>query len=115
MSGNASNGAQIVSPTDVEIAEAISEVGPANGVPRSIDPFADPKAAAIDAEMFEAYLRDVAASLPPTPTEQDLRIVYTPMHGVGGRFVMAALNRFGFKNVQPVARQYEPDGTFPTV
>ena len=109
------NGAQIVSPADVEIAEEIANVGPANLVPRSDDPFADPRAGAIDAEMFEAYLRDVAVWLPDTSGNRDIRIVYTAMHGVGGRFVTAALRRFGFKNVHPVARQYEPDGTFPTV
>ena len=111
----AANGAQIVSPADVEIAEEIASVGPANLVPRSDDPFADPRAGAIDAEMFEAYLRDVAVWLPDTSGNRDIRIVYTAMHGVGGRFVTAALRRFGFKNVHPVARQYEPDGTFPTV
>ncbi len=111
----ASNGAQIVSPTDVEIAEAIATVGPANGVPRSEDPLGDPGASAIDAEMFEAYLRDVAVWLPNVSGNRDIRIVYTAMHGVGGRFVTAALRRFGFGNVHPVARQYEPDGTFPTV
>jgi len=111
----AANGAQIVSPTDIEIAEAISVVGPANSVPRSDEPLADPRAAAIDAEMFEAYLRDVAGWLPTVSGKRDIRIVYTAMHGVGGRFVTAALRRFGFGNVQPVARQYEPDGTFPTV
>jgi phosphomannomutase len=111
----AANGAQIVSPTDVEIADDIATIGPANSVPRSDDPLHGPKAAAIDAEMFEAYLRDVASWLPDVVGNRDLRIVYTAMHGVGGRFVTAALRRFGFKNVQPVARQYEPDGTFPTV
>lgn len=111
----AANGAQIVSPTDIEIADEIATIGPANSVPRSDDPLRDPKAAAIDAEMFEAYLRDVAAWLPDVSGNRDLRIVYTAMHGVGGRFVTAALRRFGFANVKPVARQYEPDGTFPTV
>ncbi len=111
----ASNGAQIVSPTDVEIAAEIAKIGPANAVPRSEDPLVDPKAHPIDAELFEQYLRDVAAWVPSTSGDRDIRIVYTPMHGVGGRFVTAALRRFGFKNVQPVAKQYEPDGTFPTV
>ena len=111
----ASNGAQIVSPMDVEIANEIGAIGPANSVPRSDDPLNDRKAVAIDAEMFEAYLRDVAGSLPASSGDRNIRIVYSAMHGVGGRFVMAALNRFGFKNVQPVASQYEPDGSFPTV
>jgi phosphomannomutase len=111
----ASNGAQIVSPTDVEIAEEIARIGAANSVPRSEDPLSGPMSSAIDSEMFEAYLRDVAVWLPTVSGSRDLRIVYTAMHGVGGRFVTAALRRFGFGNVQPVARQYEPDGTFPTV
>jgi phosphomannomutase len=111
----AANGAQIVSPTDIEIADEIAEIGPAVSVPRSEDPLNDPRAAAIDGEMFESYLRDVAAWLPDIVGSRDTRIVYTAMHGVGGKFVTAALRRFGFKNVQPVARQYEPDGTFPTV
>jgi phosphomannomutase len=111
----ASNGAQIVSPTDAEIAEEIARIGQANSVPRSEDPLSDPMSSAIDSEMFEAYLRDVAVWLPTVSGSRDLRIVYTAMHGVGGRFVTAALRRFGFGNVQPVARQYEPDGTFPTV
>jgi phosphomannomutase len=37
------------------------------------------------------------------------------MHGVGGKSVTEALRRFGFKQVHPVARQFAPDGTFPTV
>jgi phosphomannomutase len=111
----AANGAQIVSPADIEIAEEIATIGPANSIPRSDDLLADPRAAAIDSEMFEAYLRDVAVWLPSVSGNRDIRIVYTAMHGVGGRFVTAALRRFGFKNVQPVARQYAPDGTFPTV
>ncbi|MEN8240253.1 MAG: phospho-sugar mutase, partial [Actinomycetota bacterium] len=111
----ASNGAQIVSPTDIEIADEIAVIGPASSVPRSERPLEDPRASAIDAEMFEAYLRDVAVWLPNVSGNRDIRIVYTAMHGVGGRFVTAALRRFGFGNVQPVARQYEPDGTFPTV
>jgi phosphomannomutase len=111
----AANGAQIVSPTDVEIADKIAKIGPATSVPRSDDPLNDPRAGAIDSEMFESYLRDVAAWLPDIAGSRDTRIVYTAMHGVGGKFVTAALRRFGFKNVQPVARQYEPDGTFPTV
>jgi phosphomannomutase len=111
----AANGAQIVSPTDVEIADEIAGVGSAISVPRSEDPLNDPRAAAIDGEMFEAYLRDVAAWLPDIAGSREIRIVYTAMHGVGGKFVTAALRRFGFRNVHPVARQYEPDGSFPTV
>ncbi len=111
----APNGAQIISPADIEIADAISAVGPANGVVRAADPYNLPEVRPIEADVFDDYLREVASSLPPVSGDRNIRIVYTAMHGVGGRFVTEALRRFGFTNVHPVARQYEPDGTFPTV
>lgn len=108
-------GIQIISPTDTQIAEQIDLVGPANGVPRAADPFTHPAASPIDGDLFESYLRDVGVSLPGVAGDRSLSIVYTAMHGVGGRFVTEALRRFGFKHVTPVARQFSPDGLFPTV
>ncbi|GMQ98712.1 MAG: phospho-sugar mutase [Acidimicrobiia bacterium] len=109
------NGAQIISPADAQIAAAIAQVGPANAVPRSADAFGQSGARPIGPELFEDYLRAVHRSLPSGTSDRDIRIVYTAMHGVGGRFVVDALQRFGYSNVHPVAAQFEPDGTFPTV
>ncbi|MCB1247367.1 MAG: phospho-sugar mutase [Acidimicrobiia bacterium] len=111
----AANGAQIVSPADTEIAACIAEVGAATDVPRAPNAFETSSVEAIDDEMFEQYLRDVATVLPGVAGDRGISIVYTPMHGVGGRFVTDALRRFGFHKVNPVARQFAPDGTFPTV
>ncbi|MCL1593787.1 MAG: phospho-sugar mutase [Actinomycetia bacterium] len=111
----AANGAQIISPADSDIAAAIASIGRASEVDRSTHPFDDPAARPIGPEMFQSYLRDVAKSVPPGTSDQSIRIVYTAMHGVGGRFVVDALQRFGYTNVHPVAAQFEPDGTFPTV
>jgi phosphomannomutase len=111
----ANNGAQIVPPTDRLIAEQIAMVGPANEVPRAADPYNDPGVEEVSADLFDEYLREVATSLPPVTGDRGISIVYTAMHGVGGKPVTEALRRFGFKNVHPVSRQYAPDGTFPTV
>jgi phosphomannomutase len=111
----AASGVQIVSPTDTSIAEHIEKVGPANEVPRVEDPRRHPHASVVDSELFESYLRDVAVALPAVTGDRSLSIVYTAMHGVGGRFVTEALRRFGFTSVTPVARQYAPDGLFPTL
>lgn len=110
-----SNGVQIVSPMDKEIAAEIGTVGPANAVPRTADPLSSAEAVPIDEEMFEQYLRDIAVQLPAVTGNRNLSIVYTALHGVGGQFVTQALRRFGFAQVNPVARQFAPDGTFPTV
>jgi phosphomannomutase len=111
----ASSGVQIISPADTEIADRIDLVGRANEVPRTARPFDSPDAQPIGDDLFEEYLRDVAASLPGITGDRSISIVYTAMHGVGGRFVTEALRRFGFQRVNPVARQFAPDGTFPTV
>jgi phosphomannomutase len=111
----AANGAQIVPPMDADIAHKIAEVGPANQVPRSAAPYGDPAVAAVGPDLFDGYLRSVAASLPPVTGDRGISIVYTAMHGVGGKSVTEALRQFGFKQVHPVARQFAPDGTFPTV
>ena len=111
----AANGAQIVSPTDVQIAAAIAEVGPANQVPRSAAPFDDPAVSAVGPDLFEDYLRSVATELPPLTGDRTISIVYSAMHGVGGSAVLSTLERFGFSSIHPVARQFEPDGSFPTV
>ena len=109
----ASNGAQIIPPTDGEIAAAIAAVGMASDVPRA--EIVGAAATPIGGELFDDYLVEVAHSLPPTTGDRDISIVFTPMHGVGGRYVVGALERFGFSRIHPVASQFEPDGNFPTV
>jgi len=45
----------------------------------------------------------------------DLPIVYTPLHGVGGDTMMRLFVDAGYRGVIPVPEQFAPDGTFPTV
>lgn len=47
--------------------------------------------------------------------QQDLKIVYTPIHGSGIKLVPQVLQSFGFTNVHIVEEQATPDGNFPTV
>ena len=107
------NGAQIIPPTDSGIAAAIAAVGPASEVSRSeiVGAAAQP----IGDDLFDDYLLDVAQGLPGSTGDRTISIVYAAMHGVGGKYVVAALDRFGFSRVHPVAAQFEPDGHFPTV
>ena len=107
------NGVQIVPPTDREIAAAIAAVGAAVDVPRA--EILGDHAVAVHQELYDDYLVEVAAALPTVTGDRSLSIVYTAMHGVGGRYVIAALERFGFTNLHPVAVQFAPDGRFPTV
>ena len=45
----------------------------------------------------------------------DLKIVYTPLHGTGNIPARRALKELGFENVYVVKEQELPDGDFPTV
>ena len=47
--------------------------------------------------------------------QQDLKIVYTPIHGTGITLVPKVLAAYGFTNVHVVEEQSIPDGNFPTV
>jgi len=109
------NGAQIVPPTDKAIADAIDRVGPAADVPMMDEPLASSLVSRVDSDVFGRYLSDLERSRHVKPRTKDLRIVYTPLHGVGGRYVVEALAHFGYAEVSPVRKQYAPDGHFPTV
>ena len=110
------NGAQIVPPHDAGIAAAIDAVGPANELLLLEEHAARARGLWKDvpATLERQYL-DAILSLRPTKKTADLSIVYTAMHGVGGRWVLAALKDAGFTKVTPVPQQQEPDGAFPTV
>ena len=46
---------------------------------------------------------------------QELKIIYTPIHGAGNVPVRRVLRELGYKNVTVVKEQEKPDGNFPTV
>ncbi|WP_235174481.1 phospho-sugar mutase [Tomitella biformata] len=103
------DGAQLISPADRLIENAIGRVGPANEVPRA------PVAPAGD-ELVEAYLDAVCGLVDPGPDElgKPLRIAVTAMHGVGGQTLLDALHRVGHRDIHVVASQFAPDPDFPT-
>jgi phosphomannomutase len=65
-------------------------------------------------ELLEDYL-DTVASLVHRDGPREVRVVYTPLHGVGGSTMLDALARAGFPEPDVVPRQAEPDPDFPTV
>jgi phosphomannomutase len=114
------NAAQIIPPADSRIAAAIGRAPPAREVPRpSLDELrARGAVTSVSADVTRAYL-DAVSNLQVHPVGakagSDLRIVYTPLHGVGDFYVRSALSRAGFTDVTSVPQQQKPDGAFPTV
>ncbi|MET3720270.1 MULTISPECIES: phospho-sugar mutase [unclassified Arthrobacter] len=104
-------GAQIVAPYDARIAEQIDAVGPVESIALATEGWT-----VLGASVAADYQRATAALADPVRfPSRDLRIVLTPMHGVGGETAVAVLNAAGFADVTLVAEQAEPDPDFPTV
>lgn len=105
------NGAQIVAPYDSEIAARINAVGPLDTIALAPEGWT-----VLDGSVAAGYQQAAAAlALPEYFPARDLRIVLTPMHGVGGETALAVLNAAGFTDVTLVAEQAQPDPDFPTV
>jgi phosphomannomutase len=112
------NAAQIVPPVDARIAAAIVRAPAARLVPRP--PLDDLRARgqvhAPPGDVERAYLDEVLAlAVHPAEGDRSLRIVYTPLHGVGDALVRRTLAEARFTDVTSVPAQREPDGAFPTV
>ncbi|MGF1618630.1 MAG: phospho-sugar mutase [Acidimicrobiia bacterium] len=111
-----SNAAQIIPPSDTAISAAIANVGGADGVPRVDSAFevSNPLIESIPDSIVDDYWAEVDASRPVKPSST-VSIVYTPLHGVGGRTLLDVFARTSHRQLAPVLEQFEPDGTFPTV
>ena len=112
-----SDGGQVTSPVDKEIVAEVNRIGSPVEVR-----FVPGEDAGIIRTMGEdvdsAYLKDILSlTLSPESVARhnDIRIVYTPLHGTGVRLVQRALDMLGFKNVFHVPEQDVNDGDFPTV
>jgi phosphomannomutase len=104
-------GAQIVAPYDARIADEISRTGELASIPLAQDGWT-----VLDSGIVENYEAATAglADRPLFPA-RDLKIVLTPLHGVGGATAVSVLRAAGFTDVTLVSEQAEPDPDFPTV
>jgi len=116
------DGAQMITPHDENVIKEVEKIASADDVKWDPPPFqpgtGDNKIVLIGRETDEAYL-EMVKGLSVNPDvckqEQDLKIIYTSIHGTGITMVPEALSRFGFTNVHIVKEQSAPDGNFPTV
>jgi phosphomannomutase len=104
-------GAQIVAPYDARIAAEISSVGDLASIPLAQDGWT-----VLDDGIVQNYEAATAGladrGLFPA---RELKIILTPLHGVGGSTAVSVLRAAGFSDVTLVSEQAEPDPDFPTV
>src|SRR5680860_507344 len=108
-------GAQIVPPHDAGIAKLIEAVDAVVGVQRSTSGWE-----ILSPSIVDEYAAKVAALVPApdgavAARRAALKVILTPIHGVGDATVRKALNAAGFHDLTSVPEQAEPDPDFPTV
>ncbi len=108
------DGSQIIDPHDVNIIDEVNLVKPTdikfNGNKALIE--------IIGKEIDEAFIQaitEISLSPEAIARHNDLKIVYTPIHGTGVTIIPACLRAFGFTNLIPVPEQNVVSGDFPTV
>jgi phosphoglucomutase len=109
------DGAQVVSPHDVNIIKEVQKITSIADVKMDGDPSLIEW---IDEKMDAAYIAEVLAlrQNPESISRQSgIGIVFSAMHGTTGKIIPKVLSLYGFSNVHVVPEQKEPDGTFPTV
>ena len=108
-----SDGIQLVPPADAEIAAAIDRVADTDPLP-DVHTGTGPPSAAVDIadEAFDRH-REVAKRALST-THRDVTVLYTAMHGVGGRQLRDCFEEAGFPTPLVVDEQFDPDPEFPT-
>lgn len=67
-------------------------------------------------ELDDKYLENVKKEsiLKDLPSKENFKLVYSPLHGTGGKPVKRLFNELGYKSVHIVEAQEKPDGEFPT-
>jgi len=115
------DGSQIVSPQDQDILKHVADVERYEDV-KTMD---KDKAvadglfcmvpASVDENYYQALIKQTIHGDIIPKVADDIKIVYTPLHGTGNVPVREVLKRLGFKHVYVVEEQTVPDGDFSTV
>jgi phosphomannomutase len=107
-----STGGQLLPPHDQGVIERVMAAGEIARVPFA-DALARGDVVYCQQEVDSEFQRCVRAQSRPGPRQ--LKIIYSPMHGVGASSVCPVLASVGFGDVEVFAPHAEPNGDFPNV
>ena len=109
------DGAQMVAPHDVNVIKEVENI-------KNVDEIkfkGNPALIEIIGEEIDSIYLDKIKTISLSPDaiarHNDLKIVYTPIHGTGGQLIPRMLGLLGFTNVIHVVEQDVVSGDFPTV
>lgn len=105
-------GVQVLPPHDKGVIDEVMVCETISRMPFQTA-LAEGKVVMCQEEVDAAYLQAVQSQAFAGP--RDLKIIYSPLHGVGAASVMPLLERDGFKNVELFGPHAEHNGDFPNV
>lgn len=109
------DGAQIIAPHDTNIIDYVNRIQGVDTIKFDADPS---KIEIIGEEIdnkFLSAIKGLQLSEEIVKKYNDLKIVYTPIHGTGVTLIPQSLRNYGFTNIINVPEQDIPSGDFPTV
>ena len=113
------NGAQLLSPHDTGIAEKIGSAPFADQIPRpTLEKLENEENLLfrLDDSVADAYIDEILKQrIYPHISRHSVKVLYTPLHGVGYSLFKRIIQQAGYTGVQAVASQAHPDGEFPTL
>ena len=107
-----STGGQVLPPHDSAIIDRVMNVQQIKTVSFA-NALSQGKVTIVTQEIDDAYL--AAAGKFAWPGPRDIRVMYSPLHGVGGFAVLPLLKNAGFNDVLVYGPHSKPDGDFPNV
>ncbi|NVK05379.1 MAG: phospho-sugar mutase [Flavobacteriia bacterium] len=105
------DGGQLVPPHDKAIIEEVRKVKLNEVKFNGNDDFIEE----IGRDVDRAYLQQVARISLGNEGKDDIKVVFTPLHGTSVVLMEDAFNTAGFSSISLVKEQSNPDGNFPTV
>lgn len=109
------DGGQLISPHDKNVINEVNKITQVSEIRFDRN---ESLIEIIGEALDREYLKNIKSlSLSPEiiQRQNNLKIVYTPIHGTGVSLVPQGLKAFGFKNIYNVPEQDISDGNFPTV
>ncbi len=107
-----STGGQLLSPHDQGVIDCVMAVQDIRRIPFD-EGLRSGRIRYCQQEVDAAFLKAVVAQSRPGP--RNLKIIYSPLHGVGASAVLPALEAAGFRDVELFAPHAAPDPDFPNV
>ncbi len=107
-----STGGQLLPPYDKGVIDRVMAVEQIDRTPFD-EALADGRIELCQDDVDQKYIAAVVSLATPGPRE--LKVVYSPLHGVGATAVLPVLAGAGFKQVELFSLHAKPDGDFPNV